>query len=319
MFKYILKRLLMLIPIIIGISFLIYFVMSLSPGDPARIILGEYATQEDVDALREEMGLNDSLIVQYSRYIFNAVKGDLGTSYQTRQPVMGEILDHFPYTLKLAVGAVLIAVVLGIPIGIISAVKQYSWIDNLSMVVSMVLTSMPGFWYGLMLMIIFSLKLRWFPSTGASSFMHYVLPCITLSCNTFALMIRTTRSTMLEEIRQDYVRTAKAKGAKAMRVITKHSLRNALLPVITVAGMQFGILLGGAVVIESVFSIPGLGTYVVNAVKLKDTPCVTAAIMFIAVVGGLVNLIVDVLYTYIDPRLKSRYAKPKAIRKKEAE
>ena len=156
MFKYILKRLLMLIPIIIGISFLIYFVMSLSPGDPARIILGEYATQEDVDALREEMGLNDSLIVQYSRYIFNAVKGDLGTSYQTGQPVMGEILDHFPYTLKLAVGAVLIAVVLGIPIGIISAVKQYSWIDNLSMVVSMVLTSMPGFWYGLMLMIIFS-------------------------------------------------------------------------------------------------------------------------------------------------------------------
>ncbi|MBR3240134.1 MAG: ABC transporter permease [Oscillospiraceae bacterium] len=319
MFKYILKRLVMLIPIILGISFLIFFVMSLSPGDPARIILGEYATQEDVEALREEMGLNDSLIVQYARYIFKAIRGDLGTSYQTGQPVIREILERFPFTFKLAIGAVMIAVVLGIPIGIISAVKQYSWIDNLSMVVSMILTSMPGFWYGLMLMIIFALNLRWFPSTGASSFKHYVLPCITLSCNTFALMIRTTRSTMLEEIRQDYVRTAKAKGARAMRVIAKHSLRNALLPVITVAGMQFGILLGGAVVIESVFSIPGLGTYVVNAVKLKDTPSVTAAIMFIGVIGGVVNLIVDVLYTYIDPRLKSRYVKPKAVSRSEKE
>ena len=314
MLKYIFKRLLMLIPIIIGISFLIYFVMSLSPGDPARIILGEYATQEAVDELREEMGLNDSIIVQYTRYMIHAFKGDLGTSYQTKQPVIKEILERFPATLKLACGAVLIAVVFGVPIGIVSAVKEYSWIDNVSMVVSMILTSMPGFWYGLMLMIIFSLKLRWFPSSGSASFAHYVLPCITLSCNTFALMIRTTRSTMLEEIRQDYVRTAKAKGAKSLRIIIHHSLRNALLPVVTVAGMQLGILLGGAVVIESVFSISGIGTYVVNAVKLKDTPCVTAAIMFIAVVGGLVNLLVDILYTYIDPRLKSRYVSPKIVR-----
>ena len=177
--------------------------------------------------------------------------------------------------------------------------------------VSMVLTSMPGFWYGLMLMLVFALKLGWFPAAGSKSPIYFVLPCFTLACNTFALIVRMTRSAMLEEIRQDYVRTARAKGVKPLRVTMRHSLRNALLPIITVAGMQYGILLGGAVVIESVFSISGLGTLIVNSVKMKDTPMVMAAIMFIAIVSGLVNLGVDVLYTFIDPRLKSRYAKVK--------
>ena len=314
MLKYIFKRLLMLIPIIIGISFLIFFVMSLSPGDPARMILGEYVPQEEVEKLREEMGLNDNLFVQYGRYMFNALHGDLGSSYRTGLPVMDEILARFPATLKLATGAVAIAIIFGIPIGIISAVKQYSFIDNASMVVSMILTSMPGFWFGLMLMLLFALELRWFPPSGSTTWKHYVLPCVTLSCNTFALMIRTTRSTMLEEIRQDYVRTAKAKGARPLRVIVSHCLRNALLPVITVAGLQFGILLGGAVVIESVFAISGLGTLIVNSVKMKDTPGVTAAIMFIALVGSIVNLFVDILYAYVDPRLKSFYAKSKKVK-----
>ena len=314
MLKYILKRLLMLIPIIVGISFLIFFVMSLSPGDPARMILGEYVPQEEVDKLREEMGLNDNLFVQYGRYMWNALHGDLGSSYRTGLPVMDEVIARFPATLRLATGAVAIAIVFGIPIGIISAVKQYSFIDNASMVVSMILTSMPGFWFGLMLMLLFALELRWFPPSGSTTWKHYVLPCVTLSCNTFALMIRTTRSTMLEEIRQDYVRTAKAKGARPFRVIVKHCLRNALLPVITVAGMQFGILLGGAVVIESVFAVSGLGTLIVNSVKMKDTPGVTAAIMFIALVGSLVNLFVDILYSYVDPRLKSFYTKPKKVK-----
>ena len=314
MLKYIFKRLLMLIPIIIGISFLIFFVMSLSPGDPARMILGEYVPQEEVEKLREEMGLNDNLFVQYGRYMFNALHGDLGSSYRTGLPVMDEILAQFPATLKLATGAVAIAIIFGIPIGIISAVKQYSFIDNASMVVSMILTSMPGFWFGLMLMLLFALELRWFPPSGSTTWKHYVLPCVTLSCNTFALMIRTTRSTMLEEIRQDYVRTAKAKGARPLRVIVNHCLRNALLPVITVAGLQFGILLGGAVVIESVFAISGLGTLIVNSVKMKDTPGVTAAIMFIALVGSIVNLFVDILYAYVDPRLKSFYAKSKKVK-----
>ena len=311
MVKYILKRLLMMIPIIIGISLLIFFVMSLSPGDPARLILGENVPQEEVDQLREEMGLNDPLVVQYGNYVANALRGDLGESYRTGLSVTDEIVARYPNTMKLATGAVMIAIVLGIPIGVISAIKQYTLIDNISMMVSMVLTSMPGFWYGLMLMLIFALKLGWFPAAGSKSPIYFVLPCFTLACNTFALIVRMTRSAMLEEIRQDYVRTARAKGVKPLRVTMRHSLRNALLPIITVAGMQYGILLGGVVVIESVFSISGLGTLIVNSVKMKDTPMVMAAIMFIAIVSGLVNLGVDVLYTFIDPRLKSRYAKVK--------
>ena len=311
MVKYILKRLLMMIPIIIGISLLIFFVMSLSPGDPARLILGENVPQEEVDQLREEMGLNDPLVVQYGNYVANALRGDLGESYRTGLSVTDEIVARYPNTMKLATGAVMIAIVLGIPIGVISAIKQYTLIDNISMMVSMVLTSMPGFWYGLMLMLVFALKLGWFPAAGSKSPIYFVLPCFTLACNTFALIVRMTRSAMLEEIRQDYVRTARAKGVKPLRVTMRHSLRNALLPIITVAGMQYGILLGGAVVIESVFSISGLGTLIVNSVKMKDTPMVMAAIMFIAIVSGLVNLGVDVLYTFIDPRLKSRYAKVK--------
>ena len=301
----------MMIPIIIGISLLIFFVMSLSPGDPARLILGENVPQEEVDQLREEMGLNDPLVVQYGNYVANALRGDLGESYRTGLSVTDEIVARYPNTMKLATGAVMIAIVLGIPIGVISAIKQYTLIDNISMMVSMVLTSMPGFWYGLMLMLVFALKLGWFPAAGSKSPIYFVLPCFTLACNTFALIVRMTRSAMLEEIRQDYVRTARAKGVKPLRVTMRHSLRNALLPIITVAGMQYGILLGGAVVIESVFSISGLGTLIVNSVKMKDTPMVMAAIMFIAIVSGLVNLGVDVLYTFIDPRLKSRYAKVK--------
>ena len=304
----------MMIPILIGISLLIFFVMSLSPGDPARLILGENVPQEEVNKLREEMGLNDPLIVQYMRYVWNALHGDLGNSYRTGLPVTNEIVVRYPNTIKLATGAVLIAIVLGIPIGIISAVKQYSFIDNFSMMLSMILTSMPGFWYGLMLMLLFALKLRWLPPAGSKSLKYFILPCFTLACNTFALIVRMTRSTMLEEIRQDYVRTAKAKGVKPINVTVRHSLRNALLPIVTVAGMQYGILLGGAVVIESVFSVSGLGTLIVESVKMKDTPLVLAAVMFIAVISGLVNLAVDVLYTFIDPRLKSRYAKPKRIK-----
>ena len=315
MLKYIGKRLLMMIPILLGISFLIFFVMSLSPGDPARMILGENVPQEQVEQLREEMGLNDPLLVQYGRFIWNALHGDLGNSYRTGLPVTEEILARFPATVKLATGAVLIAILVGIPIGVISAVKQYSLVDNISMMISMVLTSMPGFWYGLMLMLLFALHLRWLPPSGSSSFKHFILPCITLSCNTFALIVRMTRSTMLEEIRQDYVRTARAKGCKPLRVTVKHALRNALLPVVTIAGMQYGILLGGATVIESVFAVSGLGTLIINSVKMKDTPSVMAAIMFIAVVSGMVNLTVDVLYTFIDPRLKSRYMQVKKLKK----
>lgn len=315
MLKYILKRLLLLIPVIIGISFIIFSIMQLTPGDPAREILGETATQEAVDALREEMGLNDPFLLQYGRYMWNAIRGDFGTSYQTGQSVIKQILERFPTTIYLAIGATLAAILIGIPVGLISAVKQYSIIDDVSTIFSMVLTAVPNFWLGLVLMLTLSLKLKWFPAYGATSLKHFVLPWITLSCMTLAVLIRMTRSSMLEVIRQDYIRTARAKGAKERRIVFHHALRNALLPVITVIGTQLSVQLGGAIIVETVFSIPGLGTMIISGIKTKDIPIVMGGVMFIALVGGLVNLLVDILYAYIDPRLKSRYVGTKRTRK----
>lgn len=309
MIKYTIKRLLILIPVIIGISFLIFSIMKFTPGDPARLILGEYATQQDVDALRERMGLNDGFFIQYGRYMLNALKGDFGISYSTNQPIITEIINRFPTTLKLSIGSILIAVCLGIPIGIISAVRQYSLVDDISMLVAMLLTSMPNFWLGLMLMLLFSLKLGLLPAYGIGSFKHFIMPWITLSSASLALFIRMTRSTMLEVIRQDYIRTAKAKGARESRAIFKHAMRNTLLPIITIIGTQLSIQLGGSVVVENVFALPGIGTMAITGIKAKDTPTVMAAVMFIAIVGGLINLFVDILYVYIDPRLKSQFIK----------
>lgn len=309
MLKYIGRRLLLMLPVILGISFLLFAIMNLTPGDPARLILGEMATQDDVDQLREEMGLNENFFVRYGSYVKNAVMGDMGKSYRTRVPVVEEIAARFPTTLALAFWAISIAIVIGIPVGIISAVKQYSFIDFISMISALILTSIPAFWLGLMLILVFSLKLDLFPATGVDTWQGFVMPSVTLAAGSMATLIRMTRSTMLEVIRQDYIRTAKAKGATPRIIIFKHALRNALLPVITVIGINFGILLGGAVIIESVFAIPGLGTLMVTSVRMKDTPMLMASVIFIAVTGGLINLAVDIIYTFIDPRVKSQYMK----------
>jgi peptide/nickel transport system permease protein len=309
MFKYVFKRILMMVPVILGISIILFSVMNLSPGDPARLILGDYAKQSDVDQLREEMGLNENFFVRYENYLKDAVKGDLGTSYRTGLPVSQEIFSRFPTSLKLAFGSIFIAIVIGIPVGIVSAVKQYSIIDSISLISSLLLTSMPGFWLGLMLILFFALKLNLLPAIGSDTWRNYLLPSITLAASTLAILIRMTRSTMLEVIRQDYIRTAKAKGADENRIIFKHALRNALLPIITVIGINFGTMLGGSVIIEGVFAIPGIGTLMVDAVKMKDTPVVLASVMFVAILGGVVNLAVDILYIYIDPRIKSQYVK----------
>lgn len=306
MIRYIIKRVLMLIPVLLGISLLIFAIMNLSPGDPARTLLGDYATEEEVDALRESMGLNDPFLVQYGRYIWNALHGDLGVSYQTRQPVIDSIIERYPTTLTLAFGAIAIAIIVGLPLGILSAVKQYSLIDNATMVVAMLLTSIPSFLLGMILMIVFSLQLKWFPATGASSLKHFVLPWLAQTCMTMALLLRMTRSSMLEVIRQDYIRTAKAKGATGNQVVFKHALRNALLPIITVIGTQLSIQLGGSVVTESVFALPGIGTLAINGVRSQDTPIVMGSVMFIALVGGIINLIVDIAFAFIDPRLKTQ-------------
>ena len=308
MYKYVIKRLVMLIPVIIGVSFLVFFIMSLTPGDPARTILGETAPQESVDALREELGLNDPLLVQYASYMGKLVTGNLGESYKSGRPVFTEIASRFPATLKLAFWGMIFAVVLSIPIGIISATKQYSLMDSISMILALLGVATPNFWLGLMLIIGFCLKVHWFPTGGADAgWRSLVLPVITLGTGCMANITRTTRSSMLEVIRQDYIRTAKAKGVSQKKVIYKHALRNALIPVVTVIGLQFGSLLGGAVLTEAVFAWPGVGTFLVNSIKAKDRPAVLGSVIIFSICFSIVNLIVDLLYAYIDPRIKSKY------------
>jgi peptide/nickel transport system permease protein len=301
----------MLIPVIFGVTFLIFTIMNFTPGDPAIMILGEGATPEAYAALREEMGLNEPFLVRYFLYITDALRGDFGRSYRTNIPVFQEIATRMPYTLNLAVTSTLIAIVIGIPIGVLSAVRQYTITDNVALGTSLLLTSMPAFWFAMMLILLFSLKWRILPSLGADSWRHFILPAIATSANTLASLLRMTRSTMLEVIRQDYIRTARAKGAKESRVIFGHALRNALLPVVTIIGVNFGIALGGTIVVEQVFALPGLGQLMVNAIRSKDTPMVVVAVLFAAIIASLINLIVDIVYAYIDPRLKSKYVKLK--------
>ncbi|MGL4867183.1 MAG: nickel ABC transporter permease [Cetobacterium sp.] len=307
MHKYILKRILLLIPVLLGVSFLVFTIMSLTPGDPAQLILGESAPREAVAQLRNEMGLNDPFIVQYLRFVKDAVVGDFGHSYTTGREVFGEIFSRFPNTLILAVLGIIIAVCIGIPLGIISATRQYTFIDSVSMIGALLGVSMPVFWLGLMLILTFSVNLRWLPSGGFDGLKSLILPSITLGVGSAAIITRMTRSSMLEVIRQDYIRTARAKGVAEKVVINKHALKNALIPVITVVGLQFGGLLGGAVLTESVYSWPGVGRMMVDAIRQKDTPTVLAAVIFLAVTFSIVNLAVDILYAYVDPRIKSQY------------
>ncbi len=307
MHKYILKRLLLLVPVLLGVSFLVFSIMSFTPGDPAQLILGESAPKEAVLALREEMGLNDNFFVQYARFVGNAVTGDFGRSYTSGREVFGEIFARFPNTLILAVVGVIIAVIIGIPVGIISATRQYSLLDSTSMILALLGVSMPNFWLGLMLILTFSVGLGVLPSGGFNGLKSIILPAITLGTGAAAIITRMTRSSMLEVIRQDYIRTARAKGLGEKKVVNKHALKNALIPVITVVGLQFGYLLGGAVLTETVYSWPGVGRLMVEAIRQKDTPTVLAAVVFLAAAFSVVNLMVDILYAYVDPRIKSQY------------
>jgi len=297
----------MLIPVMLGVTFLVYFIISLTPGDAAAMILGNGATEESIKELREEMGFNDPTIVQYANYMKDLLTGDMGTSYSTGKSVAGEIGQRFPNTFKLTFSAIFIAILISIPIGVISATKQYSIFDNAGMIFALIGISMPSFWTGLMLIIAFSLKLGWFPSSGMDGIRSLILPAFTLAIASTASITRTTRSSMLEVVRQDYINTAKAKGVSKKDVIRKHALRNALIPAVTVIGLEFGILLGGAVLTETVFSWPGIGRLMVESIQRKDTPMVLGCVIVFAVAFSVVNLIVDILYAYIDPRIKANY------------
>ena len=308
MLKYIAKRLLAMIPVILGVTLIVYLIMSLAPGDPARTILGELATEEQVNELREEMGLNDPIIVQYFRYIWNLLHGDLGRSYQSRIDVSTEIFSRFPNTIKLALAASLFSVILALPLGIIAAVKQNTFFDSFSMFVAIIGISCPTFWFGLILILVFAVNLKWFPVSGqVDNFRGMVLPALTLAFNSMAAMARVTRSSMLEVIRQDYIRTARAKGVSRRNVILQHAVPNAMIPTVTVIGLRIGGLLAGAVICETVFSWPGIGRLLVQSIQSRNTPVVLGCIIIFSICFSLVNLIVDILYAFIDPRIKSQY------------
>lgn len=320
MLRYIIKRLLILIPIVIGISFIVFSILSFTPGDPVLNIVGNGADESAYEAKRLELGLNDPFLTRYINYMKGVFSGDLGKSWNYETRVSAELARTIPKTLILAVTSVVLMLLIGMPIGIISAVKQYSIWDNLSMAAMLILTSMPLFWLGLMLMLQFAVKIKWFPATfpteGLGTFKHWILPTVTCMASMMAALVRTTRSTMLEVIRSDYIRTAQAKGATESSIIIKHALRNTLLPVVTLVGLNFGLLMGGALVTEKVFGIYGVGYLLVNAVMSRDVPLVMGSILFVATCIGVVNLFVDVLYVYIDPRLRSQYVKIKASGKK---
>lgn len=309
MAKYVIRRILFLIPMVLVITFIVFGIMQLTPSDPASLVLGNRASEEQKEELNEELGLDDPFIVQYGRYVADAARGDLGNSWRNGRPVITEITSRLPVTVRLAVFAIIIALVVGIPLGVLSAVKQYSIFDKIGTAVSMLMASIPSFWFGLIAVLLFALKMQILPSNGTDSWKSYILPSITLAIPVIASMLRLTRTTMLETIRADYVRTARAKGQNERKVIFGHALKNALLPVITSAGMEFGGLLGGVVTVETVFSINGVGSLVLTGIQMKDIPLVSGAALVLSTLYMLVMLLVDILYAYIDPRIRARYTK----------
>ena len=331
MIGFIIRRILVVIPTLLGVTVIIFLMLAVTPGDPAELLLGERATQESLDAMREYLGLKKPLYVQYGMFLKRVVKFDLGETIWTREKVSTEIMERFPATIELALAAMIISSFFGIILGIISATRQYSWFDYISMVGSLMGVSMPVFWLGLVLMLVFSLTLGWFPMSGRLGVesisrssptsisstpslpgtgrpsrmycMHLALPAMALSTIPLAIVARMTRSSMLEVLRQDYIKTARAKGLSEYKIVLKHALRNGLIPVVTVVGLQFGILMGGAILTETVFAWPGVGKWLYDGVVKRDYMVIQGGTLLVATTFVMVNLIVDVLYAVINPRI----------------
>jgi len=331
MIGFIIRRTLVVIPTLLGVSIIIFLMLAITPGDPAELLLGERATKDSLEAMREYLGLQKPLYVQYWLFLKRVAKFDLGETIWTRQKVSIEIMERFPATIELAVFAMMISSFLGIILGMISATKQYSWFDYSSMIGSLMGVSMPVFWLGLVLMLLFSLTLGWFPMSGRigvdvdldtitnfyiidailtrnwaalkDALMHLVLPAMALSTIPLAIVARMTRSSMLEVLRQDYIKTARAKGLSETKIVLKHALRNGLIPVVTVVGLQFGILLGGAILTETVFAWPGVGKWLYEGVVKRDYMVIQGGTLVVATIFVMVNLIVDILYSIINPRI----------------
>jgi len=307
MFKFVVKRLFAMVPVVLAVTFVVFTIMWFVPGDPTNIILGNEWTEAASVKLKAELGLDQSFLVQFFHYTMNLVQGDFGMSYITRAPVGEQLMARFPNTLKVVAGAMLFCVGVGVPIGVYSGVRPYSLFSNFTMVLGLLGVSLPIFWLGLLLILLFSVQLGWLPSSGIDGLASLILPSFALGANYMANIMRTTRSSMLEVIRQDYIRTAKAKGVSERAVVLKHALQNAMMPTVTVIGMNIGALLGGVVLTETVFSIPGTGRLLVEAINKRDTPTVLGCLVIMAVCVAVSNLVVDIVYAYMDPRIKAQY------------
>lgn len=308
MHKYVVKRILLMIPVIVIVAILIFTIMFFCPGDPVEVILGGNATDAEIALKRTEMGFNDPYFVQLGRFMYNLfVKFSLGTSYITQKSVFGEILVRFPRTLILSAACILLNVLIGIPLGVTAATHQNGFLDRACMVLALIGVSLPNFWVAVELVILFSLKLGWLPAYGIGGLKYYILPVIAGSLDGIAQQARQTRSSMLEVIRSDYITTARAKGLSETVILYKHGLPNALIPVIQTLGKIFARSLGGALIIENVFAIPGLGTYLSSGIANRDYPIIQGCVVFLAIVFSIVMLLVDISFAYIDPRIKSQY------------
>jgi len=309
MLRYFFRRILLLIPILLGVTFIIFTLMEITPSNPGRIFLGTAVSEEAVRQYNEEIGYYDPFIVRYGRFLLNMIKLDFGTSYSTQTSIKDEIVKRFPISLRIAFLAVLFATGIGTSLGVLSAIKQYTIVDNISRFIAIALAAIPFFWLGLMLIYIFAMKLGWLPSYGITDWKKYILPTLCLAFPYGARTLRMTRSCMLETIREGYIRTARAKGAKERAITWRHAFKNALLPIITLIGMQFGALLGGAIVTETIFSMPGLGSFLITAIRAKDTPVVLVVSVLMAATFCSVMLFVDILYATIDPRIKAKFSR----------
>jgi ABC-type dipeptide/oligopeptide/nickel transport system permease component len=299
------RRVLAVVPVLFGVSLAVFSMLFLVPGDPVKMMLAEFVTTPDqVAQMRAQLHLDDPILLQYGRFVGNALRGDLGTSIRSRRPVATEIGENLGRTAQLALASMVVAIAVGVPLGLVAALARNSWLDVAAMLVALLGVSMPSFWLGLLLIFTFSLHLAWFPATGGGTLLHLVLPSVTLGAIASAIIARLTRSSMLEVLGQDFVRTARAKGLGWWGVVVRHALKNALIPVITIFGLQFGNLLAGAVIVETVFSRPGLGRLIVGGILAKDFPLVQGTVLFVATSYVLINVLVDVAYGFADPRIR---------------
>ncbi|MDR1299323.1 MAG: ABC transporter permease [Oscillospiraceae bacterium] len=308
MLRFAVKRVLWMIPILFGILLIVFTISYFTPGDPVLNMLGSGYTQEKYDAMREDLGLDKPFLVRYGLYVKDIVtEFNFGTSYTTGFPVGEEMLGRMGVTLKMGVFSIIAALAVGIFLGIISAIRQRGLLDNSITSVSMLLAAMPNFWLGLMLMLLFSLKLGWLPATGITSWKHWILPTMTQCIGSIALLTRMTRSSVLEVIRQDYIRTARAKGIDERAVVVRHVLKNSLIPIVTIVGMQIGMIMGGSIIAESIFTIPGLGSYMMRGITSRDYPVINGCVLLMSTCICVMNLITDLAYGVVDPRIKAQY------------